>query len=66
MGSSVEMAGIYVIIAISIIIINIKGRIAIVILSREISAIPQPTNRHIPRGGVAIPTARFTTMIIPK
>ena len=40
--------------------------IAFVICSIEILAIPQPTKRLTPRGGVDIPMARLTTMMIPK
>ena len=48
------------------IITMMNGHAARVISSRDTFPIRHPMKRQTPRGGVTIPTARFTTMRTPK
>ena len=43
-----------------------KTTMALAFSSMEILAMPQETNRFTPRGGVDMPMARFTVIIMPK
>ena len=58
--------GIYVSKSTAIIMLRMNGHTALEMDSRVMPPIPQPTKRQTPSGGVTIPMARFTTIMIPK
>src|SRR5699024_6349748 len=65
-GSHVDKNGTYVTTSKAIIITNIIGIIALIILSNGTAPIVDATNKLTPSGGVTNPIARFITSMIPK